>query len=306
MALRLFSDTSLSYLHITGSDVRSFLQGQLTCDLSKLTFQTFSPTALCQYQGKTLTSGLVYLSSSQEAFLIIQQESLSSISKTLQPYAALESITISSPPTSTSVIGLSSTQVPKNLPSSVNHVVQYDNQVHILCLSIEPYTYLIHGPKAQVISLSAQYSDAELGRLTHWQAAMIKTGILFLPHESQGAYTPNMLSLVPSPSVSLSKGCYLGQEVIARTYHLGQVKRQLHTFCSTSLNTPLPVNTALKLVNQSVSTRVIQSGSDDNTLWFQVVLPTSNPPYEFVLNQDASDQGEPLVFEATLYHYDQS
>ena len=115
-----------------------------------------------------------------------------------------------------------------------------------------------------------------------------------------------MLSLVPSPSVSLSKGCYLGQEVIARTYHLGKVKRQLHTFCSTSLNTPLPVNTTLKLVNQSVSARVIQSGSDDSTLWFQVVLPTSSPPYQFVLNQDASDQGEPLVFEATLYNYDQS
>ena len=59
---------------------------------------------------------------------------------------------------------------------------------------------------------------------------LIKQGIAFIYPETSGLFTPQMINWEKHGGVSFTKGCYVGQEVVARTQHLGKLKRHLHTF----------------------------------------------------------------------------
>lgn len=62
--------------------------------------------------------------------------------------------------------------------------------------------------------------------LSQWQQADIEAGIPWLPHDLAERFLPQMLHLDRRGAVNFAKGCYPGQEVIARAHYLGQVKRR--------------------------------------------------------------------------------
>ncbi len=61
-----------------------------------------------------------------------------------------------------------------------------------------------------------------------WQAFNIETGFVWIYPESSGLFIPQMINLQQWGGVSFKKGCYVGQEIIARTENLGQLKRHLY------------------------------------------------------------------------------
>ena len=63
-----------------------------------------------------------------------------------------------------------------------------------------------------------------------WRASDLRLGFPRLPESQQEQWTPQMLSLDRLHAFSVKKGCYPGQEIVARTHFLGQVKRGLHMF----------------------------------------------------------------------------
>ena len=300
--MQIFFDTKLAILTITGDNVSSFLQGQLTTNLNNLAVMHCQPTALCQYQGKTLAHGYIYMEHAARAHFLLPEASIALVTQTLQPFAALERMELNAPnPKNYPVVGLITKNICPNLPKQRNQIIQINQSMHILCMHTDPYVYLVQGPMVEVTQWATQFSSAQVQRHTNWQAALIEQNILFLPPQASGLYTPNMLGLVPSPSVSLRKGCYVGQEVIARTYHLGQVKRTLHTFQCPTLKAPLPTNTILEIVSTSGTARVLQSGYDGTQLWFQAIMLQASAPYEFILPKDEATHSSQLVFEAKLF-----
>ena len=68
-----------------------------------------------------------------------------------------------------------------------------------------------------------------------WFAADLRDGLPRLPAAQREAWTPQMLSLQRLRADSLSKGCYPGQEIVARTHYLGQAKRRLHLLAGEGL-----------------------------------------------------------------------
>ena len=81
----------------------------------------------------------------------------------------------------------------------------------------------------------------------HNKKIFLQQGIVFLYPETSLMFTPQMINWQKHGGVDFEKGCYLGQEIIARTEHLGKLKRHLYRF-------ELPVDTTAnpgdKLVNQ--------------------------------------------------------
>ncbi|PWT74284.1 MAG: folate-binding protein, partial [Proteobacteria bacterium] len=66
-----------------------------------------------------------------------------------------------------------------------------------------------------------------------WAGHTIAAGVPTIAVPTSDAFTPQMLNLELLGAVSFTKGCYTGQEIVARTEHLGQVKRRLLRFgCS--------------------------------------------------------------------------
>jgi tRNA-modifying protein YgfZ len=70
-----------------------------------------------------------------------------------------------------------------------------------------------------------------------WRLADIRAGIPRLAAEDVETYTAHMLGLEALPAVSLTKGCFPGHEILARSHYLGQVKRRL---CRVRSDAPLP------------------------------------------------------------------
>ena len=83
------------------------------------------------------------------------------------------------------------------------------------------------GPRALKIEASA---DSTADGSDRWRAADLEHGLPRLPPSQSGQWTPQQLSLDRLRAYSVKKGCYPGQEIVARTHFLGQVKRGLALF----------------------------------------------------------------------------
>lgn len=89
-----------------------------------------------------------------------------------------------------------------------------------------------------------------------WRATDLAHGLPRLPAEAVEAWTPQMLSLGRLSAFSLKKGCYPGQEIVARTHYLGQAKRSLVQLVGTGLKPGLAVDTAAGPAGNVVCTDV--------------------------------------------------
>ncbi|MEO0573934.1 MAG: hypothetical protein AAF004_00635 [Pseudomonadota bacterium] len=69
--------------------------------------------------------------------------------------------------------------------------------------------------------------DSVNGDDTDWREARLVAGVTDIASHATGSFTPHMLNLDAANAISFSKGCYTGQEVVARTQHLGAVKRRV-------------------------------------------------------------------------------
>ena len=80
------------------------------------------------------------------------------------------------------------------------------------------------GPRSLRISRA---STADTAGAARWQAFDLEHGLPRLPASQAGHWTPQQLSLERLQAFSVKKGCYPGQEIVARTHFLGQAKRGL-------------------------------------------------------------------------------
>ncbi len=297
MSSTLFDHTALSFIHFSGHAIQDFLQGLFTCDVHTLTPNTGSATLLCQHQGKTVASGILCLRSDNEAQLFLAQDLVAKVCDILHPYAQLSRVTITA--SSDLTYAYTEASPPSDMPTTPFSHTWHADGLSLVCLQTKPYIALCSGPREVITTWAAQRAHPTIKRLTSWQALLVQHGHVLVSSAVSGLFTPNMLSLVPSKTVSLNKGCYLGQEVIARTYHLGQVKRFLHTFHTNMIQVPLPAGTVLTLPQADQKAHVVQSGIQDNTLWFQAVMPEISSPFEFLF-QDTR-YPDPLLFQASPY-----
>ncbi|HTD29360.1 MAG TPA: folate-binding protein [Xanthomonadaceae bacterium] len=102
----------------------------------------------------------------------------------------------------------------------------------------------------------AQYKIAEAAsQLGHacWLAFDLAHGLPHLPMDQSEMWTPQMLSLDRLNAYSLKKGCYPGQEIVARTHYLGQVKRSLVRIAGTGFQVGADIRTADRVIGSVVS-----------------------------------------------------
>lgn len=86
---------------------------------------------------------------------------------------------------------------------------------------------LLPWPGARKIAISAHTSPPDEAAYATWRAADLEAGIPRLDPQQAPKWTPQQLSLARLAAYSVKKGCYPGQEIVARTHFLGQAKRGL-------------------------------------------------------------------------------
>ena len=73
-----------------------------------------------------------------------------------------------------------------------------------------------------------------------WRSLNVRAGLVWVYPQTSGKLIPQMINLQKWGGISFTKGCYIGQEIIARTEHLGKLKRRLYRAFVDSETPPTP------------------------------------------------------------------
>lgn len=193
-------------LMIRGRDAFQFLQGQLTCDLAKITPKKLQLSAHCNPKGRVIS--LFYITKWDDDYLLFMHHALlAQAKKNLQKYMVFFNCEMLDQSNEFSV------QLAFETPTDTEHVFTRDDGTHFILY-----------PK----NLAKGVEDL------HWhQKDLLKCYPSIYPQTS-GLFLPHELNLYDLNAIDLKKGCFTGQEIIARLYYLSQAKKMLSIFAEES------------------------------------------------------------------------
>ncbi|WP_371188381.1 tRNA-modifying protein YgfZ [Thalassotalea maritima] len=221
---------NISAISIAGDEADTYLQGQVTCDMNKLSDKGLLVGAHCDAKGKMFAAFRV-INHFGQRLLIQSKASIAASMAQLQKYGVFAKVDIkqSDELAFLTLVGeqgvaLIEQQFGK-VPDSFNPVVQHQ-QTSIIYLAGDLPRYLIVATEQTIADLQAQSELPKFdGQL--WAALEIQSGFVHLNEAAVGEYVPQMVNLQCVNGISFSKGCYMGQETVARMKYLGKNKRAL-------------------------------------------------------------------------------
>lgn len=212
--------THLNVIRIHGPDALKFLQGQCTQDVMTLTPDGAKPGAFCTAKGRTVTNCWLYARQQDDIFLICHADSAALLANHLKKYIPFfRGTQLSFEPDTYAAIGLYQTGLEFPWVESEDaFTFPWDKTRTILW-------YRTHSETAK--TLNTWLSESEEIPLPNWQANDIKQQIPWLDGEQFERWIPQNFSLDDLGGISFKKGCYTGQEVVARLHYKGQSKKRL-------------------------------------------------------------------------------
>ncbi|MFV9990508.1 MAG: folate-binding protein YgfZ [Coxiella endosymbiont of Dermacentor nuttalli] len=156
----------------------TFLQGQITCDVYKITETQGSLSACCDHKGRMIANFYIFRQESNYYFLL-----------------------------------------PKSMvPPILNHLKKYAVFSKVELAAI---TDLMSIKPPNDINITEIKENA-------WRTLNINIGLVWIYPQTTASLIPQMINLQQWGAISFTKGCYIGQEIIARTHYLGKLKRHLY------------------------------------------------------------------------------
>ena len=233
-----------SLVAVDGEDAFSFLQGQLTCDLNEVSGERSRLAAWCSPKGRVLA--LFRILRSDSGFLLeVPALQLESTLRRLKLYVLRAKVALESVSDRFIQIGLAGEAAPELIAKHCGPVPELPDLV-----ASAGRTRIIrlrgHLPRFQIIGAPA---DA----MTLWRAASVlltPAGVAawslldILAGVPEAAvsdeHLPQMINLDALGGLSFTKGCYVGQEIIARTHYLGRLKRRMYLIEAADGDPPAP------------------------------------------------------------------
>lgn len=221
-------NTFYSAIKVSGPDTDNFLQGQLTCDIRNITQQQAAYTAHCNQKGRMVC--VCYAVRWADAvYLIMPKDIVVKTLKTLQRYIFRAKVELALAD-NLQIIGYLD-GLPDWLEKPTEEFTVTQNE----------HACLVHipGQRFLVISEQPQQHDGHPNKtIEDWLLRDIKNNMVWLTPDTIGQFIPNEVNLNAHGGVSLNKGCYIGQEIIARLHYLGQLKKQLYPLHIQAKNLP--------------------------------------------------------------------
>ncbi|HEX4050354.1 MAG TPA: hypothetical protein VHY19_05710 [Steroidobacteraceae bacterium] len=210
----------LGLLSIRGPDSRRFLQGQLSNNVDELAGTAALPAdaaertllraGLHNPQGRTLAVLGLLAAGPDQVLAVLPRELVGITRATLQRYVLRSKVALTDESDTHRLYGLTR---PAATPGALS--VRYAGARHLLVLSADQAA-----PLGEALPYEA------------WHAADVAAGLPQIYAASSGQFIAQMLNLDCIGAVSFTKGCYTGQEVIARAHYRGRVKRRMQRFIS--------------------------------------------------------------------------
>lgn len=196
-------------LTVSGPDARQFLQGQVTCDVREVTPTQARPGCLLNLKGR-IECNFYLLAVDDALWLVLPADQVDPALARLRKYALFSQVTLAVGDQGvTGALASASDAAPLSVRAQADGLALSLPGQRCLCIS--------HGPAA---AIDDAFVDA-------WRVRAIASGDWLLPAADGGRFQPQELDQHQLQGVSYQKGCYLGQEIVARLYFRGQLKHQL-------------------------------------------------------------------------------
>jgi folate-binding protein YgfZ len=231
-------------LTILGPDSAKFLQGQLTCNVLEVNEAQSTPGAYCTQKGRMLTSFYLAQHGDNHYWLRMRSDVLENSHRTLSKYAVFSKakLAMRDDLVGFGLHGAAAAALVKDIfgvvPNALNGTVNCDDSL-LLQRDAGGHWFECWMPEAAAAAFW-QRCRAQCGAAgsAYWRSLGISAGLGEVTAATAELFIPQMLNYQLTGAVSFNKGCYTGQEIIARTHYRGQVKRHLLRAISTH---PAPV-----------------------------------------------------------------
>jgi folate-binding protein YgfZ len=203
-------------LRFSGADVETFLQGQLSNDVSKLSPGELRRAGLHNPQGRTLALLWLLAGDQGDILAVLPLELLAGVATHLRRYVLRAKVLLTDDSERYRVVGLAARDTAPALNGRRAAYASQEPRELLLQSALEP------PPAAPAMSRE------------QWRALDIAAGLPQVYRVTAGQFVAQMLNLDCIDAISFTKGCYTGQEVIARAHYRGRIKRRMQRFLSHS------------------------------------------------------------------------
>ncbi len=243
----LFDLSYLSVIDIEGTKAIDFLQGQLTCDLSSMSDIHMIQGAQCNLKGRILA--LMDIITWQGVKLILPKDLQEATINSLSKYALLSRVALKTN-TQLSVFGFYLQNQEDIIPDTeffpnTLYAQTYNTHSCLYHLGNGFYVFLVLADYAHDLQERFMKKDQFLGSLT-WHTLRLAQQQIEIYPESRGLFLPHRLDLQQTPYISFNKGCYKGQEIIARMHYKATLKHQMKIY---EIKTEQKIHSGQKLLN---------------------------------------------------------
>jgi folate-binding protein YgfZ len=208
MATRIASLEQYGLLQVTGEDARAFLHAQLTNDIEHLAPAAARYAGWCSAKGRLLASFLV-VPVPEGFFLQLSRDLVPTVAKRLSMFVLRSKVKVSDATGEWLQYGLWEAS-----PGGDLSVRQAEGRIEVG----------IDGQRTLLLSKTPQSADTAADE---WALAEVRAGRPLIVLATQDQFVPQMVNLELSGGVDFKKGCYPGQEIVARAQYRGAVKRRM-------------------------------------------------------------------------------
>ena len=213
--------TDWSLLHFSGSDTPGFLHGQLTCDVLALQPGASTYGGYCNPKGRLLATFLLWMDDGGYTMLL-PAAIAEAIRKRLAMYVLRAKVKIEDITAQHACIGITGGDAATAISALGGSVPE---KLH--GTAMRDGTTIIHLPVQRYLAIAPQVPAPHPIDNKAWGAADIDAGIPFIVPATQEEFVPQMVNLDLIGALSYTKGCYPGQEIVARTHYLGRLKQRM-------------------------------------------------------------------------------
>ena len=262
-------------LAVIGNDASKFLQGQLTCNLNYLSETRASLGARCTQKGRMQSSFRILLQDNG-CLLAMARELVEPQLADLKKYAVFSKSKLTDDSANWVRFGLGQADAALqslglDLPAETDSVARANGLIAIRASEGRAELWApIEQGESLTQQLKALLVEADLNQ---WLLGQVRAGIGQVMDQTREMFIPQMINLQAVGGVSFKKGCYTGQEIVARMQYLGKLKRHLYRLSlEAGYEVPAPGTPLFAPSHSSAVGEVVLAAKAENTVELLAVL----------------------------------
>jgi folate-binding protein YgfZ len=293
--------TDLSHyglIKVSGDDAEKFLQGQFTNDVCQVTDKHSQLSAWCSSKGRIIVNFRLF-KRDNAYYMLLPRESIATTLKRLQMYVLRAAVKLEEQSDNLlrlGIAGANSTQILTDClgfapPAEIDASLTLE-QITVLQIPGTQPRYIVCTENPQNLWQCATQTAHPAGA-TAWELLDILAGLPQIIPATAEAFVPQMVNYQALGGVNFKKGCYTGQEIVARLQYLGTLKRRMYLAKMTTL--PQPGDALYVSTNEQSIGKIVNAVADpDGGAIVLAVIQISSADSDEIHWQ--SQQGECLQF----------